>query len=241
MAFGQKQVAVAIPQPGTSNLPIPLKVRVSGGFLGLFPKYTYLPPFRPVVFSVAETHAAAVSALSAQLTALIASLGTQIGNPNLPGSLIANLSEINSNLSRIADQKQALASSLQNLNTAIGTRTAAINQETLILASKSGNQILYNNFHRAYSGENPELPELKEQVKQSVKEAIQLNDAARTSGMVNGFITSTVKSTQTWIAGTEVYKTVGVYLNKVKDSILAIVPPSLKSTASQIKTGKVPQ
>ena len=239
MAFGQKQFAIALPQPGTSNTPFPVTVRTGGGFLGLFPRYKVLPAFTPVRFSVAEQNAAAVKALTSQLSALFASVTTQVGTANTPGTVLAALAEINENLARIADQKAAIVSDLNNLIIAVGTCTTNINAQNQIASTKLTNQIQFNNFFKQYNGETPELPEFKEQLTQSVKDGILLNDQSSKVGFFDKTIRSTLNSAAQWITGTEIYQTVGKYLNKIKDSIMAVVPTSLKSAASNAKAGRV--
>lgn len=204
----------------------------------------------PGTASVTDDTALAIKAqlvpvLTSSLNAIIA----QIGNPEVPGTMLACLAEINSNLTRIADLDKSIAKSVSDLNIAIGTMASAQASNNAIQSVAVANQIATNNFQTQVTKEaleradlpQPKLPSLEEQLKTAVKEGIQFNSIATINGAITEFINSTIKATTAWIAGTAAFQTVKAYLDKVKESILAIEVPSGKSLASILQTGKVPK
>jgi hypothetical protein len=240
MAAGQRQTFIASPQPGTTNLPY--GITVPGGKGGAA---TYIPPFVPVNISVTDTLSAAITAQTSALTlvlgAEVASIITQIGTAGVPvpGTMLACLAEINDNLTRIADNKQSISKGISDLNIAIGTLTAAKNENTQILTTKLTNQITSNNFLKAVSGEKPVMPTLTDQIKISVTEGLSLLNATTSINFVNGVITKSVAVVSSIITGSSVYQTASGFLSKAKDSILSILPPSVQSALSKAKTGKI--
>jgi hypothetical protein len=236
MAYGQKQLFVAFPQPGTTNTPVGGSVR-----RGKFGGTTYIPPFVPVVATVVDTAAVGIGAFAAVLEANIAALALQIGNGVIPGTLAGELAQISYNLSRIADTKKSLAKSLSDLNIALGTIAAAKSEGNAVASMVTANKISTDNFYKAASGDTPELPPIKDMIKEALKDSIQLSSAASIAGFANSTIKRTVQGTATWISGTSAYQTVEGYLKQAKDRVLSIEIPSPASILSKTKAATISQ
>ena len=217
MAFGQIQSLTAPPQPGTSNLPYPVGKA---------------PAFVPVTLVVTDTYGIMVLA---HTSAIISLLGTA----ETPGTVLSILAEINSNLARIADNRKALASALDNLNIAIGTKTTALTMNTSVLASMCANQVVSNNLYKATSGETPVLPSLEIQIKTAVADGITLSSQAKVAGFITGKLNGMLSTVSLWITGTDTYQTVASWATKISNYVLLFFPPSAESLASRVKTGKI--
>ena len=236
MAYGQYQAFIAFPQPGTTNTPVGGSVR-SGKFGGT----TYIPPFVPVVATVVDTASVGIGTLAVVLEANIASLALQIGNGIIPGTLSGELAQISLNLSRIADTKKSLAKSLSDLNIALGTVAVAKSEGNAVASMATANKISTDTFYKAASGDTPELPPIKDMIKEALKDSSQLSSAATVAGFVNNAVKQTVQGTATWIAGTSAYQTIEGYLKLAKDSVLSIEVPSPASILSRAKAATISQ
>jgi hypothetical protein len=233
MAFGIKQFATAVPQLGTSNLPFATTVKTSGGFLGLFGSTTTLPPFVPVQFNVVDNYGAAIAASqSIQIAAISAAILKIKGAPGVPGTLWAidsDLSALSKSLSKIADNKQALADSLISLNVAVNAMVVAKNNETANLKVTAVNTIKSNNFYMAASADQPVMPPIEDQIKEALKDTAAFTTGATALGFVNNTINSMTFQISTYITGTETYKTVASKFEEFKQSVLSVVAPSATS------------
>jgi len=173
-------------------------------------------------------------------TAIIA----QIGNAEVPGTVLAELGQISYNLSRIADSDKAIAKALSDLNVAIGTISSAASESNAIQSMAVANQIKTSNFQIQATKDalkradlpEPVVPEIKEQIKTAVTDGIQFGSIAAANGAINAAIKSTVQGTATWIAGTSAYQTIEGYLKQAKDSVLSIEVPSPASILSRAKS-----
>lgn len=239
MAFGVKQLAIAIPQPGTSNLPVATTQKKSG-FLGLFGSTTTLPPFVPVAVNVVDNYGVAVtSQTEAYITDITAATLRLTGAPGVPGSLWAidaDLASINKTLSKIADNKKALADTLINLNVAVNAMVVAKNNETANLKVTAINAIKSNNFYMAASTEQPVMPPLEDQIKEALKDAASFATGSTALGFINNTINSMTFQISTYIIGTETYKTIAAKFEEFKQSILSVFPPSLASIKESVET-----
>lgn len=233
MAFGVKQIATAIPQPGTSNLPFATTIKKSGGFLGLFSSTTTLPPFVPVQFNVVDSYGIAIkSAQELQVAALAAAALKITGAPGIPGTLWAidtDLSALSKSLSKIADNKKALADTLISLNVAVNAMVVAKNNETANLKVTAVNTIKSNNYYMAASTVQPVLPPIEDQIKQALEDASAFATGATALGFINTTINSMTFQISTYITGTETYKTIAAKFDEFKQSVLSVVAPSMAS------------
>ena len=184
-------------------------------------------------------------AVTAGFTAIIA----QIGNAEVPGTVLAELGQISYNLSRIADSDKAIAKALSDLNVAIGTISSAASESNAIQSMAVANQIKTSNFQIQATKDalkradlpEPVVPEIKEQIKTAVTDGIEFGTIAAANGAINAAIKSTVQGTATWIAGTSAYQTIEGYLKQAKDSVLSIEVPSPASILSRTKAATISQ
>jgi hypothetical protein len=184
-------------------------------------------------------------AVTAGFTAIIA----QIGNAEVPGTVLAELGQISYNLSRIADSDKAIAKALSDLNVAIGTISSAASESNAIQSMAVANQIKTSNFQIQATKDalkradlpEPVVPEIKEQIKTAVTDGIEFGSIAAANGAINAAIKSTVQGTATWIAGTSAYQTIEGYLKQAKDSVLSIEVPSPASILSRTKAATISQ
>lgn len=179
-------------------------------------------------------------AVTAGFTAIIA----QIGNAEVPGTVLAELGQISYNLSRIADSDKAIAKAISDLNVAIGTISSAASESNAIQSMAVANQIKTSNFQIQATKDalkradlpEPVLPGVKEQIKTAVTDGIEFGTIAAANGAINLAIKSTIQGTATWIAGTSAYQTIEGYLKQAKDSVLSIEIPSPASILSRGKS-----
>ena len=173
MAYGQNQVFVASPQPGTSNQPYPVGRS---------------PAFVPVNATVTNDYAANIEAESLVLSAFIASLMTQLGNGVTPMTIAGVLSGVNDSLTRMADTKIAMAKALANLSIAVAANSVATSAQTLTISTLGGSDLEKNNFYKATSPDTPVMPTVTEQLKVSVTNGGLLQTAGRAANIASSFI-----------------------------------------------------
>lgn len=153
------------------------------------------------------------------------------------------ITHINANVCRVADESVKISKSVSDLNAALGALGAAQNKSNLIQATLAANQIATNNFQVAVTKQGleltgqpiPKLPSPKEMLETAVKEAITFNQVSIAQGAVTQFINSSIADVGTWIAGTAVYQTVSSWVKSATASLAAVLPRSLRSTASIAK------
>lgn len=232
MAFGINQVSVAIPQPGTSNQPV-ATTKKKGGLAGLFGGTTTLPPFVPVAVNVVDNYGASVTAqTTSYIAAITAAVAKLTGAPGVPGTLLAvdaDLSAINKTLSKIADNKKALADTLINLNVAVNAMVVAKNNENANLNVTAVNAIKSNNYYMATSTTQPVMPPIEEQIKEALDEAKSFITAASLLGFINTTMNSITFGITSYIVGTEAYKTITDKFEEFKQSVLSVFAPSITS------------
>ena len=248
MAFGVKQLLVAIPQPGTTNLPVATTVK-KGGLAGLFGGTTTLPPFVPVAVNVVDNYGVAIASQTAGYTAAIAALTIAIkGVPSTPNggtltTIDTDLAAIAKTLSRVADNKKALADMLINLNIAVAAMVVAKNNENVNLKVTTVNAVKSNNFYMAASTVQPVMPPLEDQIKEALKDAAAFATGTTLLGFINTTMNSIIFGITTYVVGTEIYKTVTAKFEEFKQSVLSVFAPSiqsLKEKAESLSGVKVP-
>ena len=241
MAFGVKQLLVAIPQPGTSNQPV-ATTKKKKGLAGLFGGSTTLPPFVPVAINVVDNYGIAITTVGTLTAEAIAAAALKItGAPGIPGTLStieAQLANVNTTLLRIADNKKALADMLINLNIAVAAMVVAKNTETANLNVTVINAIKSNNYYIAASTVQPVMPPLEEQIKEALDDAKSFITAASLLGFVNTTMNSITFGITTYIVGTEVYKTASAKIEEYKNALFNVISPpspaSVKSAAASL-------
>jgi len=222
MAYGQKQVFVASPQPGTSNQPYSIGP---------------LPPFVPVQVTVTNDYAARIEAESLVLTALIASLMLQLGNGVTPLTIAGVLSGVNDSLASMADRKKEIAKFLSDLNIATGSVATAKSTHGAILSIATANQIETNNFYQAAAPDKPVMKPLDEQFTTAINNGMLIESVSKASAMTIGFINDSVAQVGTWITGSSAYKTVAKWISDSIDTIGTQISLSAQSLWAKIKGG----
>lgn len=241
MAFGVKQLSVAIPQPGTSNQPV-ATTKKKKGLAGLFGGTTTLPPFVPVAVNVVDNYGVSIASQTAEYAAAIAAATLKItGIPGVPGTLStieAQLANLNTTLTRVADNKKALADMLINLNISVAASVVAKNNENANLNVTAVNAIKSNNYYMATSTTQPVMPPIEDQIKEALDDAKSFITAASLLGFINTTMNSITFGITTYIVGTEVYKTASAKLEEYKNALFNVISPlspaSVKSAAASL-------
>jgi hypothetical protein len=222
MAYGQNQVFVASPQPGTSNQPFPVGK---------------LPPFVPVTATVTNDYAAKIEAEALVLSALIASLMGQLGAGVTPLTIAGVLSGVNDSLANMADRKKEMVKILGDINISTGGVATAKSAHTAVTSIKVANQIATNNFYQAATPDKPVMKTLDEQLETSIKNGISMEALSKASGAVLGFVNDSVATVGTWITGSETYRSVVKWISDSVDTIGAQISSSASSILAKIKGG----
>jgi hypothetical protein len=199
----------------------------------------------PGTATVTDDAAVAIAAQTLAQQASFNSIILQIGSTEVPGTLLAILSGINSSLANIADADKLIAKKLSDLNISTGSIAVAQSSLTAVTAMAAANQIETNNKQVAATNEalkraglpEPTLPSLPEQIQTSVVNGVALNQAAVVGGAVTSFITTNTVALGTWITGTKAYTTVAGWVSDAADSILGVLPPSVSSLFAKAKGG----
>jgi hypothetical protein len=216
MAFGQNTRIVAFPQPGTSNQPFPVG---------------NLPAYVPVSTTITDTHTPAIINQTTKL-----SLALEQESFFIQAELAfisAALNQLNNNIARLADVTTAQISAVSNLEVVLGVKTVTEISKTSLAVTAATNQIKTNNFGRAITQEKPKLDTFEQQLRDSVKDAINLNTISALNSGVTSTINTTISATTGVIAKTETFKGLSSWFNSVKNTILsALFPPSAAQLAS---------
>ena len=199
----------------------------------------------PGTATVTDDAAVAIFNQTLAQQAAFNSIIMQIGNTEVPGTLLAILSGINSSLANIADADKLIAKKLSDLNVSTGSVAVAQSSLTAVTAMAAASQIEQNNFQKQATLDalkradlpEPVLPTLPAQIKTSVINGISLNHAAVVGGIVTDYITTNTAALGTWITGTKAYTTVAGWLSDAADSILGVLPPSVSSLFAKAKGG----
>jgi len=209
------------------------------GFFGV--SGSVVPPFVPVNISVIDFYGSGVLYAQTEMVSTLGLISTaQLGTISTPGTLLYLLADINTTLAKIKDSRVSLDKSITDLGSAMGTVAASKSHLASSLETATANQILANNFAMAASGEQPEMPPIKEQLKEAVSIQLDFSSTARTMSTINGYIDSGMATVTTWIAGTETYRSITSYAGRIKDSILAQLPPSIYTAKIATTSGRTP-
>jgi hypothetical protein len=194
---------------------------------------------------ISDDAALAIESQTVALTGAITEATVRIaGAPGVPGTLYtieAQLSNINTTLTRIADQDKIIANQMSKLNASLGSLTAATSAGNAMQSMVAASVIQTNNFQVQATKDAlqradlpaPTMPPLEDQLKDAVSNGLLFNTVARAQGAISNFLSSTLTDIETWIKGTAVYTSISKYLEEVKDSILSIELPSSASAASR--------
>ena len=199
----------------------------------------------PGTATVTDDAAVAIASQTLVQQASFNSIILQIGSTEVPGTLLACLSGINDSLTRIADTDALIAKKISDINIAMGSMAVAQASLTAVTAITAANQIETNNFQKQATKDaltraglpEPVLPPLTDQLQTGVVSGVALNQAAVAGGAVTSFITSNTAALGTWITQTKVYTTVASFLSDAADSVLAVLPASVRSVFAKAKGG----
>lgn len=222
MPNGLNQLFVASPQPGTTNTPFPAGP---------------VPAFFPVQITCTDTNAAAFVSETAALVAQLAEL--QIELIFVDADLFAIVGETG----RMADQAQAMSTALSATVIAVSSQAAAQSRANVLQAMQISNQMQTNNFFMAASNETPVMDPVPIQLKNSIIEGAEVRSALKITAATQDYISTSMSTVSNWIKDTALYKTAAKWLEDASNSILQLLPSSVKSlfTSSSAAAGtKVP-
>lgn len=208
MAYGQKQVFVASPQPGTSNQPYPVGK---------------LPPFVPVTVTVIDTYAAAVIAQTAQQLIVYEKIW-------------ATLSQINNTIQAIAPNYESVPGNLDKAALPLLSWAGAVGHNSIIDAARASNQIKKNNFDQAVSPEKPIPVNTYDQLLEVIRDANTMQVTVRAVVTSVEIVNTATVGVQNWILGTDTYNTFSKWFSDAKDRFFKLfLPPSAGALESSVK------
>jgi hypothetical protein len=210
MAYGQIQVFVASPQPGTSNQPYPVGNS---------------PAFVPVTVTVVDTYAAAVIAQTAEQLLVYEAIFT-------------TLSQINNTLQELIPNYESVPGNLEKAAIPLLSWAGATGFSTIMDAARVPNQIKKNNFDKAVLGQAnaPTMPETAVQLKESVVDGKLMQTTISATVKVIEIINGATVSVQNWILSTDTYTSFTKWFNDAKDRFLKLfLPPSAAALESSAK------
>lgn len=208
MAYGQKQVFVASPQPGTTNTPFPAGP---------------IPAFVPVTVTVTDTYGAAIAAQTAMQLVMYEKVW-------------ATLSQINNTLQTIIPNYESVPGNIDKAAVPLLSWAGAEGFNGIMDAARTANQIKKNNFDMQVSSEKPIMPPSYDQLKESIIEANVMRATARAETKVVEIINGFTTSVQNWILDTDTYTTFSTWFDDAKDRFLKLfLPPSAGALEASAK------
>jgi len=210
MAYGQNQVFVASPQPGTSNLPYP-----NGR----------TPAFVPVTVTVIDTYAAAVIAQTAQQLLVYEAIW-------------ATLNQVNNTLQAIIPNYESVPGNLEKAAIPLLSWAGATGFNTIMDAARVPNQIKKNNFDKAVLGaaNAPTMPETAVQLTESVVDGKIMQTSITATVKVVEILNGATVSIQNWILSTDTYTSFSKWFDDAKNRFLKLfLPPSAAALESSAK------
>jgi hypothetical protein len=222
MANGLKQLWIASPQPGTTNTPF-----AAGP----------IPPFVPVAINCTDENAAAMIEKTAELETELIVLQAFLFL--FDSDLLAMVKETGT----IADQLQVLSKTLSATPIALYGKASAQSHSNTLLATSASNQVQTNNYFLAANKDKPVMPPTTTQLKDVMIQGSALKSALFVASATQDYLTTGISAISNWIKGTGPYKTAVKWLEDAVDSIVNLVPPSVRSvfTSTSAAAGtKVP-
>lgn len=210
MAYGQKQVFVASPQPGTTNTPFPAGP---------------VPAFVPVTVTVTDTYGAAIAAQTAAQLIVYQ-------------RIYATLSQINNSLQAMIPNYESVPGNIDKLSLPLLSWSGATGLHSIMDGARASNQIKKNNFDVAVLGKDnaPEMPTTVIQMKESIVEANLIKSVARTTVAAVEIVNNATVSVQNWILDTDTYTTFSKWFADAKDRFFKLfLPPSAGALESSAK------
>jgi len=210
MAYGQNQVFVASPQPGTSNLPYP-----NGR----------TPAFVPVTVTVIDTYGEAIAAQTLVQVELLK-------------KVYDTLSQINNSLQAIIPNYESVPGNLEKAAIPLLSWAGATGFNTIMDAARVPNQIKKNNFDKAVLGaaNAPTMPETAVQLKESVIDGKIMQTTISATVKVVEILNGATVSIQNWILSTDTYTSFSKWFDDAKNRFLKLfLPPSAGALESSAK------
>ena len=213
MAYGQSIKFTATFPPPPANTPLPAIITVT-------------------------TDIAVAIADAANFWQLQASFDAEtICGPNLTtGNLSAvnnSFSQIVGQLGRIDDTFKPLTDAATKAEVSITAYTALLQARNQMLAQQVATQLKTNNFAIRISDEDPTMPSLFVQLKESMIDGqIHWQVSKVTSGAV-GIVNSSISEMGKTIAATDTYKTVKDWFDSAVTYVTSFLPESLRSTSAK--------
>jgi hypothetical protein len=212
--------AVASPQPGTTNTPVPAPP---------------IPAFIPVVVTGDSDLSTVTTDQLVALILLIEKSMVYMSNIyGMPGNMPAIENDIYvlaKTTSSVLDLFKTLQTSISDMNESVIAMAAAKGVNSAMIAPLIANQIRTNNFMMSVRDEQPEMPSAKDQFLSNVKDSTIALEVATAQAASQNFVNTSFIKLQTWITGTETYQGVVEALKKAKDSVIGF----FDSAATKIK------
>jgi len=158
--------------------------------------------------------------------------------------LIAVQNQMNNALNAMIDRTELSSKSLSDVNIAIAGIAVALSKMNVIVAASASNQIKTNNFQvqatkdaLERSGQPvPKEASVTDQLAESVSDALSMNAAVTSSGVLISYIQDTAGAIASWLASTAVYKTVEKWVSESFNSLTqSLVPPSPRAVQANAK------
>ena len=239
MAYGQKQLFIAIPQPGTSNLPYATSVP-KGGVSGKFGGSTTYPPFVPVVCSVNDLYGVSVTASTAARVASIETTILQlIGTSIIPGTLASldnKLDLIAKQLAELADILDDLSRTIDQLKTSKNSMVSVNSEKNILQSAKVANQINTNHFYKIANGETPELPSFKDSLKENLKKFKDFNVIVETEGLMKSATSKLTELTKDQMKSFDATFGITEWIKQKTETLKAAILPSTRKAKAAIES-----
>jgi len=141
----------------------------------------------------------------------------------------ASLNEINKHVIDIKNNAGITAKAVSDLEIGVASIATATASQTVIQAAHASNQIRTNNFQVQATKDAltrtgqplPVTPTTEDQITETITDSLTMNTIAITQGAITAYVVQQAAAIPTWIANTEVYKTISGFVGKAKDTILS--------------------
>lgn len=176
------------------------------------------------------------------VTLAIAANGTAIAAPLI--LMQGTLNQVNIQCGDIADNTDAIAKSLSNIEIALGSISIATSNQAVIQANLASSVILKNNFDKqvtidglAATGQKPpEMPPIEKQLREGMQQASLLQASAWAQGAVTTLVSEQGAALGTWITSTSAYTGVADWVKERTKQIFGPPKPSTsKAKARAVK------
>jgi len=238
MAYGQKQTFVAIPQPGTSNLPYATSTP-KGGVSGKFGGTTVYPPFVPVEINVTDYYGSAVKYQTIETPLVMqAAILQLIGTSAIPGTLGAidnKLELIAKQLAELADILDDLSRSMDKYKTKINSMVSINTDKNILESAKVTDQINNNHFYKIANGETPVLPSFKESLKETLKKIKDFNVLVETEGLIKSATSKLTDAVKEQLKAFDATFGITEWIKQKTETLKAAILPSTRKAKAAVE------